>query len=198
MANLFIFYVYAYLREDGSPYYIGKGKNKRAFGKHDHIPVPKDKSKIVFLETNLSNIGACALERRYILWYGRKDIGTGILINRTNGGEGVEGQVHNEEIRAKISAALKGKNKGIPKSPEHRAKLSVISKGKKRSPETRAKLSDANKGENNPNYGKKRSPETRAKQSASMKGKKFTSEHRAKLSEARKAYLKESLLSKIV
>ena len=67
--DIYRYYVYAYLRSNGTPYYIGKGCNRRAYEKHGTIPVPKDRIKIVFLETNLSNVGALALERRYIRWY---------------------------------------------------------------------------------------------------------------------------------
>lgn len=143
-----IYYVYAYLRKsDNTPYYIGKGKGNRAFSKHKGLSVPKDKSKIVFLEQNLTNIGALALERRYIRWYGRKDNGTGILLNRTDGGEGLSNP--SEDIRKRLSEA----RIGVPLTEEQKAHLSKVLTGI-------PKPSSSRPGTLNTFYGKKHSEQT--------------------------------------
>jgi len=139
------FYVYAYLREDGTPYYIGKGKDRRAWIKSgERIHKPVDESKIIIVENNLTEIGALALERRLIRWYGRKDNSTGILQNITDGGEGISGYKHTSETRK----LLRDKNLG---KPNHKLKGRIPwNKGKTGvqlfDDETKRKMSEAHKG----------------------------------------------------
>ena len=88
------FYTYAWLREDGTPYYIGKGSGKRAYtgsGRKPNRQPPKDKSRVLILKRNLTEEEAFKHEIYMIAILGRKDKGTGILWNFTDGGDGCRG-----------------------------------------------------------------------------------------------------------
>ena len=111
------YYTYAYLRENGAPYYIGKGKEYRINSNQRNIKPPRDKSKIIFLKQNLTEEEAFKHEIYMIAVFGRKDLGTGILHNRTNGGDGVSGRILSEETKKKIGEANKISLKG-KKIPE--------------------------------------------------------------------------------
>ena len=111
MKNPQRFYTYAYLRVNGTPYYIGKGVRSRAYAKnHGKVPVPP-KERILILKKNLLEEKAFQHEIYMIAVFGRKDLGTGILLNRSDGGEGATGNIQSLEARQKISQVQIGKIK---------------------------------------------------------------------------------------
>ena len=173
-----MYYTYAYLREDRTPYYIGKGSANRIRQNNGRTcNKPKDKSRVIFLKQNLTEEEAFRHEIYMIAVFGRKDLGTGILHNRTDGGEGSSGLVLSEATKKIMSEAKRGKSK----TEKHRKKLSEANKGKNnpfygktRTEESRKKQSESRKGkyaqENHPMYGKSPSEETKRKQSEVKKG----------------------------
>ena len=128
------FYVYAYLREDGTPYYIGKGSGWRMHQNHGYLHLPPDRSRRVKLRENLTDEESQEYEKELIAKYGRKGFDEGgILRNITMGGDNGRVKYHTEE-EAKEAQRKKQpeytkrwiENKGI----EHARKLSRDTKRK--------------------------------------------------------------------
>jgi hypothetical protein len=145
-----VFYTYLWLREDGSPYYAGKGICDRGFRSHRHgkVRCPKDPASILVQEFP-SEADAFAAEKFLIAYYGRKDLGTGCLRNLTDGGEGSVGAVRTEEFRRKVSDA----RKGVTLSEETCRKIGDGLRGIQRGPmirEHRHRISEALKSRRHP------------------------------------------------
>jgi hypothetical protein len=104
------YYTYAFLREDKTPYYIGKGRGNRAYDKRRRIKPPEDTSRILLLKKNLTEAEAFKHEVYMIFVLGRKDLGTGILRNLTDGGEGPSGAVRSAEAKKRYSESKTGEN----------------------------------------------------------------------------------------
>lgn len=104
-----MFYTYLWLRKDGTPYYAGKGKDRRGFKSDGHkVYRPKEKTHILVQEFP-SEADAFAAEIFLISYYGRLDKGTGCLRNRTDGGDGTSGWVMPSTTKAKIRARALGR-----------------------------------------------------------------------------------------
>jgi len=202
-----IYYVYAYLNQNtGNPYYIGKGQGDRINAPHGILNLPPDPKNRVILESNLSEQDAWNLEVELIEKYGRKDLGTGILLNRTAGGIGGDTSMYREyppmteETRQKLSESLNGKkpwNKGLkigpqreygPLSEETKEQLRQANLGKTIDPEVSKRIADKLRGRKRPEAsewltGRPVSEETRKKISESNKGRIVSEEQRQHLRE---------------
>ena len=126
--------VYQHIRKDTNQiFYIGIGKTiasaKSKNGRNNYWKniVKKTEYDIEILHTDLTWDEACELEKKYIKQYGRVDIGTGILSNMTDGGDG------NNNYSPEVIEKMVYKKRGIKLKKEHRQKISDNS-GKKGKP----------------------------------------------------------------
>ena len=145
-------YVYAYLRPDGRPCYVGKGKGKRwqhrgKAGRNKHFLSIRAQAKAagtdltcIKLVEGLTDEQAMQVERDLIRLVGREAHG-GPLVNLTDGGDGPSGYRYTPEQ----SAAHGAKRKGRALSPEWRAAISVAMP-KTKTPEHAAAVGAAHRG----------------------------------------------------
>lgn len=159
--------VYRHRRLDTlEPFYIGIGnEEKRAFSKknrnkHWQNIVKKHGYIVEIIRDNICWDEACELEVFLIEEYGRIDLGNGILVNMTIGGDGVVGIVHTSEYRAKISQSLKGNKRALGHKHDEATKIKMslnsgvkgkkLSLGFKASEATKLKMSLCRRGGDNP------------------------------------------------
>lgn len=109
-------------REPRKPFYVGKGTNGRPMTHTEPKSLYDDSHKSntilkIFAEEqalyveiyykNVSEATALALEMFLVSHFGRRDLRTGCLTNRTNGGDGQSGKVWTRESRNRRRVAAK-------------------------------------------------------------------------------------------
>lgn len=131
--------LYRHLKLNGEVFYIGIGSKSRAYSKKRRNTfwyniTNKYEYEVQILKKDLSLKEACELEIILIDYYGRRNLGLGLLVNLTNGGEGSEGYKHTEE------AILKIKEFKQNISEYTKQLMSVSAKNRKISKETISKM----------------------------------------------------------
>lgn len=201
MSRVTDYYIYVLFRENGVPFYVGKGKGPRIRhhewraknGARGHrfniirkILAGGGEVPCLKLHEGLTETVAHEYEIALIKAIGRRPDGP--LVNKTDGGEGVSGLKMSPESRAimrtralarspEVWAKIIATKRANPLSPEVIARIAAAKRGKPLSPEHIAKSSAARRG-------KKRSPEAIAATAAANRGKTISPETRAKLAAA--------------
>lgn len=188
------FYTYLHCKPDGTPFYVGKGHDRRATRivgakrnfHHQNIVRKYGKENIrVYVFPCDSEQQAFTDEIQQIAQLRNEGY---MLCNFTDGGEGMSGHIFSEESLKKMSESRTGaknhffgrkhsidalekisaSSKGRKKSPEVVKQIALSNTGKKRSEEARKRMSIAQKGIIK-NIGHKHSLETKIKMSESAK-----------------------------
>ena len=157
-AENFYTYIYYDPSRNNEPIYVGKGNANRAWDhlksnkKHPFIHRLKFMKKgsispIIGIYAAIDEEFALFLEVELIAKYGRKDLGLGPLLNLTDGGEGMSGNIRSVETRAKIGKANLGKDR--TSTVATKLKISKACKGRVDSDTAKHKKSLANSGINN-------------------------------------------------
>ncbi len=204
------FYVYAYLRADGTPYYIGRGTGRRMFVHRGHTVGVPPRHRIRVLQDGLTTKEADEWESDLIAILGKVREGTGCLRNWQDGGATRTGYRHKPEFAEYMRQVHKGKTLTAKQkeaflagkaamTAEQRAEAarravqSRVANGYRVTLETRRKMSEAMKGKNTYERtaemraaisvaltGRKQSAETIAKRSAKLRGVPRSAEAREK------------------
>lgn len=178
-----MYYTYVWRDANGTPFYVGKGKGRRAYNttasrrSADFLAVyAQGGCTVEIVDDFILESQAHAKEVELIERYGRREFG-GLLINKTDGGEGMSGAVMSAESRSKQSKA----RIGIVFTEEHRANIGAAQRGhtrwagKKHKPSTIEKFRVIHGG---------RSEETRANMSAALTGRKLDNGHKENIGAA--------------
>lgn len=190
------YYAYIHAKPDGTPFYVGKGRGRRARSKlydrnlHHRNVVAKHgvENILIGVIPCSSEATAFELERGLIRCLRRSGVE---LANYTDGGEGCSGRKYSEETKQKMRASAAGRRPS--KETIELARLANVGNtnrlGVKLSDETRAKISLATTGLPKPNLkGKPKSEAHKAKVLASVLARgPVSDETRAKLREAGRA-----------
>lgn len=162
-----------YKADDRTPFYVGKGSARKRDKKQEYLRAYEERPSNTWWTRTVSKHGllieifascktdqeAQRLEIELISRFGRRDLGLGPLINRTNGGDGHSGIIASEELRKKRSINSSGPRSeawcaAIRASRKNGGNGGVVKFGDKLPESWRKSLSESKKGAKNPWFQK--------------------------------------------
>lgn len=186
-----VLFVYRHVRKDtGMPFYVGVGTKPKRFGgiKTEYnraYDLYKSGKRSEFWKAVFEKCGGIEVdilfesnsqeeidrkEKEFIALYGRQDLGTGTLVNLTDGGRGLFNANTNTIERVRKACMGRKPTLGMKFGEETRQRMRQAQLGKTLSEEHKKKISVAHQGKIGHSKGKKLSPEHRLNISNSLKG----------------------------